>query len=150
MELFRILRRKFLSAQVSGRPHTTDVMAETRKPEKDPSFHHVPPQNLEAEESILSAILINNNALLDVIACFGTKIFTNPGTGRYSPAIYELFNRNDPVDLITLANILKQRGELEETLECAAHLASLWIRFLWRSTAGIMPRSPMKKPACVS
>jgi len=30
---------------------------------KDPSLHHIPPQNLEAEESILSSILIDNNTL---------------------------------------------------------------------------------------
>lgn len=107
-----------------GRPHTTDVMTETRKPEKDPSLYHVPPQNLEAEESILSAILINNNALLDVIGVLRDEDFYKPGHRKIFSAICELFNRNDPVDLITLANILKQRGELEE-IGGAAHLASL-------------------------
>jgi replicative DNA helicase len=107
-----------------GRPHTTDAMAETRKPEKDPSLYHVPPQNLEAEESILSAILINNNALLDVIGVLRDEDFYKPGHRKIFSAVCELFNRNDPVDLVTLANILKQRGDIEE-IGGAAYLASL-------------------------
>jgi len=35
--------------------------------EKDPALHKIPPQNLEAEESVLSAILLDNNTLLDVL-----------------------------------------------------------------------------------
>ncbi|MDD2315797.1 MAG: replicative DNA helicase [Desulfobacterales bacterium] len=99
-------------------------MAETRKPEKDPSLYHVPPQNLEAEESILSAILINNNALLDVIGVLRDEDFYKPGHRKIFSAVCELFNRNDPVDLVTLANILKQRGDIEE-IGGAAYLASL-------------------------
>jgi len=99
-------------------------MAETRKSEKDPSLYHVPPQNLEAEESILSAILINNNALLDVIGVLRNEDFYKPGHRIIFSAVCELFNRNEPVDLVTLANILKQRGELEE-IGGAAYLASL-------------------------
>ena len=37
------------------------------KIQKDASLHPVPPQNLEAEESLLSAILIDNNTLFDVL-----------------------------------------------------------------------------------
>ena len=33
---------------------------------KDPYLYHLPPQNLEAEESILSSILVDNNTLLEI------------------------------------------------------------------------------------
>ena len=35
--------------------------------QKDPSLYHLPPQSIEAEESLLSAILVDNNTLLDVV-----------------------------------------------------------------------------------
>ena len=35
--------------------------------QKDPSLYHLPPQSIEAEESLLSAILLDNNTLLDVV-----------------------------------------------------------------------------------
>ena len=34
---------------------------------QDPALYHVPPQSLEAEDSILAAILIDNETLLDVV-----------------------------------------------------------------------------------
>ena len=43
-------------------------MADKRfKTDKDPSLYHVPPQSIEAEESILSAVLIDNEALIDIL-----------------------------------------------------------------------------------
>ena len=46
---------------------------------KAPVPYGLPPQNIEAEESILSAILIDNDALLDVIEALGPEDFYRTG-----------------------------------------------------------------------
>ncbi len=81
---------------------------------KDPSLHHVPPQNLEAEEAVLSAILIDNNALLETLEILLPEHFYRSSHQKIFAAIVELFSRNEPVDLVTLTNILRERKQLEE------------------------------------
>lgn len=82
--------------------------------EKDPSLYNLPPQNVEAEESILSAILIDNNTLLDVIEILAPDDFYKSIHQKIFSAITELFSRNEPADLVTLTNILKEKDQLED------------------------------------
>jgi len=92
--------------------------------EKDPALHKVPPQNLEAEESVLSAILLDNSTLLDVLETLEPEDFYRSAHAKMFTAITELFAKNEPVDLVTLANILKEKGQLEE-IGGATYLAKL-------------------------
>ena len=91
---------------------------------KDPSLHHIPPQSLEAEESILSSILIDNNTLFEVLEILAPEDFYRSAHQKIFSAITELFYRNEPIDLVTLTNILREQGKLEE-IGGAAYLASL-------------------------
>jgi len=95
-----------------------------KKGATDPFFQHVPPQNIEAEESLLSAILVDNSTLLDIIEILSPEDFYKTAHRRVFSAITELFTRNEPVDLVTLANILKEKGKLEE-VGGAGYLARL-------------------------
>jgi replicative DNA helicase len=100
-------------------------MAATQAPPaKDPSLHHLPPQNLEAEASLISAVLIDNSALLDILEILTPEDFYRSAHQRIFEAITELFTRNEPVDLVTLANILKEKGHLEN-IGGAAFLSKL-------------------------
>jgi len=92
--------------------------------EKDLSLHKIPPQNLEAEESILSAILLDNSTLLDVLETLISEDFYRSAHAKMFAAITELFEKNEPVDLVTLANILKEKGQLDE-VGGATYLAKL-------------------------
>ena len=92
--------------------------------EQDPALHHLPPQNLEAEASLLSAILIDNTALLEILEILAPEDFYRSAHQRIFEAITDLFTRSEPVDLVTLANILKEKGTLEE-IGGAAFLAKL-------------------------
>lgn len=90
-------------------------MADTQlQTKKDPSLFKLPPQNLEAEESILSAILIDNTTLLDVLEILSPEDFYNSAHQRIFAAITELFSRSEPIDLVTLTNILKEQDLLEK------------------------------------
>ena len=81
---------------------------------KDSVPYGLPPQNIEAEESIISAILIDNDALLDVIETLGPEDFYRNAHQKIFAAITDLFDKAEPVDLVTLANKLKEKGQLEE------------------------------------
>ena len=100
-------------------------MAESRlQKQKDPSLYHIPPQSLEAEDSILSAILVDNDTLLDVVEILSPEDFYKSAHQKIFSAIVDLFSRNEPVDLVTLTNILREQGRLEE-VGGALYLAKL-------------------------
>jgi replicative DNA helicase len=85
---------------------------------------HLPPQNLEAEESILSAVLIDNDTLLDVLEVLAPEDFYKSAHQKIFAAVAELFSRSEPVDLVTLSNILRAQNRLEE-IGGATYLARL-------------------------
>lgn len=84
----------------------------------------VPPQNLEAEQSILGGILLDNQALPSVIETINSEDFYKESHRKIFDAICELFERNEPADLITLTNILRARTQLED-VGGVAYLSSL-------------------------
>ena len=91
---------------------------------KDPSLYHLPPQNTEAEESILSSILIDNNTLLDVMEILSPDDFYRSSHQKIFAGITELFSQNEPADLVTLNNLLEEKNQLEE-IGGAAYLAQI-------------------------
>ncbi len=91
---------------------------------KDPALYNIPPQSLEAEESLLSAILIDNNTLLDILDILEPGDFYRTAHQKIFSAVVSLFSKNEPVDLVTLTNSLRENGELE-TIGGATYLASL-------------------------
>jgi len=90
----------------------------------DPAPYRLPPQNIDAEESIISAILIDNNILLDVIEILAPEDFYRTAHQKIYAAITDLFDITEPIDLVTLANKLKEKGQLEE-IGSASYLAHL-------------------------
>ena len=80
----------------------------------DASLHRVPPQNLEAEQSVLGGILLDNLALNTVLEFLETEDFYSEAHRKIFSAIVELSNRNEPCDLITLSNILKNQKRIEK------------------------------------
>ncbi|MFC1886857.1 replicative DNA helicase [Thermodesulfobacteriota bacterium] len=100
-------------------------MAENRKQiEKDPSLYHIPPQNLEAEASLIASVLIDNTVLFDIVEILSPEDFYRSAHSKIFSAVMTLFTKNEPVDLVTLANILKEQNRLEE-IGGATYLASL-------------------------
>jgi replicative DNA helicase len=79
---------------------------------------------LEAEASLISAVLIENSALLDILEVLAPEDFYRSAHQRIFEGIIDLFTRNEPVDLVTLANVLKEKGHLEE-IGGAAFLSKL-------------------------
>ncbi|MBU4317379.1 MAG: replicative DNA helicase [Proteobacteria bacterium] len=84
----------------------------------------LPPQNIEAEESLISSILVDNSALYEIIEILSPENFYRSNHQKIFAAIIKLFERSEPVDLITLSNELKNRNQLEE-IGGASYLAGL-------------------------
>ena len=74
----------------------------------------VPPQNLEAEESVLGAMMISPNAIAAVTEILDASDFYRESHAKIYRAALQLYGKNEPVDAITLTNELEQRGELED------------------------------------
>jgi replicative DNA helicase len=74
----------------------------------------IPPQNLEAEVSVLGAVLQDPAALLKAMEVLRPADFYKEAHRKIFSACIDLFERNEPVDLVTLANELMRRKQLEE------------------------------------
>jgi len=73
----------------------------------------VPPQSLEAETAVLGAILLDKEALLRAVELLRREHFYKEGHARIFEACLALFDRSEPVDLVTLSNELRRRQALE-------------------------------------
>lgn len=83
------------------------------KPQNDSMIDKLQPQNIAAEASLLSAILIDNSTLDDFVDLLTPSDFYRNAHKKIFGCMIELSKSGEPVDLVTLANILKDRGELE-------------------------------------
>ena len=90
----------------------------------DTSLHRLPPQNIEAEQSVLGGILLNNQALNTVLEILVAGDFYSEAHRKIFAAIMELSDRNEPSDLITLSSILRDRKHLDQA-GGTSYLASL-------------------------
>ena len=73
----------------------------------------VPPQNLEAEESVLGAMLLSATAVGTVSEILDASDFYRESHAKMYRAALALWAKGEPVDAITLANELDERGEVE-------------------------------------
>ena len=74
---------------------------------------HVPPYNLEAEESVLGACLLSREAMANVLEVIRSDDFYKPAHTEMFNAMLELYGRGEPIDAVTLAEELRRRGTLE-------------------------------------
>src|SRR4030042_185075 len=92
--------------------------------DNDPSLYKVPPQNIEAEQSILGSILLENSVLNNALEILSKNDFYNEAHRKIFNVIVELSEKNEPVDLITLSNALKEKALLD-SVGGTSYLASL-------------------------
>ena len=84
----------------------------------------LPPQNLEAEQSVLGAMLIDKEALLQAAEILSPQDFYREVHQHIFQALVELFNKGEPVDLVTACEELESRSLLNK-VGGAAYLATL-------------------------
>jgi len=74
----------------------------------------VPPHNLEAEESVLGAMMLSSEAIADVVEVIQTQDFYRTSNGKIFETLKGIYARGEPVDAITAVEELRRRGILEE------------------------------------
>jgi replicative DNA helicase len=79
-----------------------------------PNAAPVPPQNLDAEESVLGAMMLSPGAIGAVSEILDAGDFYRESHSKMYRAALALYARGEPVDAITLVDELEQRGELED------------------------------------
>jgi len=85
---------------------------------------NIPPQNLDAEQAVLGTILLQDKSILKIAEILSPEDFYRDAHKTIYRAMLDLFERREPHDLITIANILTDRNKLDE-VGGAAYLAQL-------------------------
>ena len=88
------------------------------------SIDRLPPQSIEAEQSVLGALLIDRDAVIEVADALRPDDFYRAHHGEIYGAIIELYERREPVDVVTVSEVLERHGQLE-AVGGAAYLTSL-------------------------
>jgi len=93
---------------------------------KNPDFgtNRMPPQNVEAEQSVLGSLMIDKNAIIKVGDLITPEDFYKDSHNKIYKAMLYLYEHHEPIDLLSLSNRLKETGELKQVGE-QSYLASL-------------------------
>ena len=79
----------------------------------EPKGAVIPPQNLDAEASLLGALLIDSDAIVKIADDIRTSDFYDPRHERIYEAVLQLYEKHLPIDVLTLSDQLKNTGFLE-------------------------------------
>ena len=76
-------------------------------------IERIPPHNEEAERSVLGAVMLNKDVLSDVLEEVTADDFYNESHREIFRAIWNLYNENTAVDMLTVCEELKKRKSLD-------------------------------------
>ncbi len=88
------------------------------------SVGKIPPQNIEAEISLLGSILLDDEVITTVADKISAEDFYDQRHGIIYEAMLKLYEQHKPVDLLTLSSLLKDGGELD-TVGGSSYLTEL-------------------------
>ena len=97
-------------------PQQESTRKRTKKPITNPAiFEHgkLPPQATDLEEAVLGAIMLEKDALTSVIDILRPEVFYKESHQKIYHAIVELFNKSEPIDILTVTAQLKKNGDLD-------------------------------------
>ncbi|NMO94214.1 replicative DNA helicase [Paenibacillus lemnae] len=77
-------------------------------------FDRVPPQNLEAEQAVLGAVLLQSEALITAMERVQSEDFYDKSHQMIYEVMVQLSEESQPIDLVTLTSRLQDKGQLEE------------------------------------
>ncbi len=80
------------------------------------SLGKLPPQALELEEAVLGALMLERDALTTVIEILKPESFYKESHQKIFKAVVDLFDRSEPIDILTVTNNLRTKGEPEERI----------------------------------
>ncbi|MBN8565966.1 MAG: replicative DNA helicase, partial [Flavobacteriales bacterium] len=73
----------------------------------------IPPQAVDLEEAVLGAVMIEKEAVNDVIDILAPLSFYKEAHQKIFGVIQDLFSKSEPIDILTVTEALKKKGELD-------------------------------------
>jgi replicative DNA helicase len=77
------------------------------------SIERLPPQSIEAEQAILGALLISSEAIARVVDKLEPDYFYRKAHQVIYAAVLDLYDKNEPIDVVTVSQYLKDQGKLD-------------------------------------
>lgn len=74
----------------------------------------LPPQDIETERAVLGGLMIDPNAIIKIVDFISARDFYKPVHQKIYETIFDLFSKNQPVDLLSVSTKLKEKNWLEE------------------------------------
>jgi len=102
--------------------HDSGVVSGAKRQGTD--YDRLPPQNIEAEQSVLGAVLLDNEAIATAIEHLTSNDFYRDSHKKIFVSMLDLYEKNEPIDLITLTEQLNRKEQLEE-IGGASYLSSI-------------------------
>jgi len=84
----------------------------------------LPPQNIEAEQSVLGSLMLDKEGILKVADILKSDDFYRESHNNIYQAVLDLYEKNEPIDLLSLTNRLKEKKQLKD-IGGATYLSSL-------------------------
>jgi replicative DNA helicase len=84
----------------------------------------IPPHNLEAEQSVLGALMLDKDAIIKIADLVRPGDFYKNDHNAIYEAMLELYEDREPIDVLSLANLLEEKGKLD-AVGGSGYLASL-------------------------
>ncbi|MDD5547358.1 MAG: replicative DNA helicase [Candidatus Pacebacteria bacterium] len=74
----------------------------------------LPPQNVEAEQSVLGALMIDKNSIINIADSLTAEDFYKPAHAKIYEAILKLYEKKEPIDMLSLTSELEEMNSLKE------------------------------------
>lgn len=74
----------------------------------------LPPQNLEAEQAVLGGVFLSKDLFHSIVDVVSPEDFHTPGNAAIFQTFIDLYEKNQPIDLITVGDALTAQGQLDE------------------------------------
>jgi replicative DNA helicase len=99
-------------------------MVKTQEITKNAVDLKLPPQNIEAERSVLGALMLDKDAIIKVANLIRTGDFYKDDHNMIYDAMIELYEKHEPIDVLSLSNRLEEKGQLDK-VGGSSYLATL-------------------------
>lgn len=77
-------------------------------------INKIPPHNTEAEQSVLGSLMLDNELMIQIADILEPKDFYRNNHKIIYEAMVDLYQKHEPIDLLSVSNILKEKGEMDK------------------------------------
>ncbi len=95
------------------KPNTNDRRSRISNPTPFSGMGKLPPQATDLEEAVLGALMLEKDALSSVIDVLKAEVFYRDNHQKIFAAIKDLFEKSQPIDILTVTAQLRKQGDLE-------------------------------------